>query len=192
MACDLILASASPRRSELLQGLGYVFRVQPAHIDETPWDDEAARDHVDRLAREKARAVAAQAPGAVVMAADTIVVLGPRILGKPVDDADAIAMLEDLSGSTHEVMTAVAVCADDREEAFVHVSQVRFRRLEPADIEAYVRSGECRDKAGAYGIQGGAARFVEHLAGSYTGVMGLPLCQTEQLLRRFGCGPEVP
>ncbi len=192
MACDLILASASPRRSELLQGLGYVFRVQPAHIDETPWDHEPARDHVDRLAREKARAVAAQAPGAVVMAADTIVVLGPRILGKPVDDADAIAMLEDLSGSTHEVMTAVAVCADDREEAFVHVSQVRFRRLEPADIEAYVRSGECRDKAGAYGIQGGAARFVEHLAGSYTGVMGLPLCQTEQLLRRFGCGPEVP
>ncbi len=192
MTCDLILASASPRRSELLGGLGYTFRVHPAHIDETPWENESAPVHVERLAREKARAVAATHPGAVVMAADTIVVLGPRILGKPVDDADAAAMLRALSGSRHEVMTAVAACKDDREEAFVHASQVRFRELSPADIATYVRSGECRDKAGAYGIQGGAARFVEHLSGSYTGVMGLPLCQTEQLLRRFGCEPEVP
>lgn len=192
MTCDLILASASPRRSELLGGLGYVFQVHPAHIDETPWDNETALAHVERLAREKARAVAATHPGAAVMAADTIVVLGPRILGKPIDDADAAAMLHALSGSSHAVMTAVAICKDDREEAFVHTSEVRFRALDSADIAAYVRSGECRDKAGAYGIQGGAARFVEYLSGSYTGVMGLPLCQTEQLLRRFGCEPEVP
>ncbi len=192
MHSELILASASPRRSELLGGLGYRFAVHPAHIDETPGADETARSHVERLAREKARTVAQSHPQAVVLAADTIVVLGARILGKPLDDADAVAMLRALSGSTHEVMTAVAVCAGKREEAFVQVSAVQFRELDETDIDRYVASGECRDKAGAYGIQGGAARFVEHLSGSYTGVMGLPLCQTEQLLRRFGCGPEVP
>jgi len=189
---ELILASASPRRRELLDGLGYRFTVQPAHIDETPGADETARGHVERLAREKAAVVARDHPQSVVMAADTIVVLGSRILGKPVDDADAVAMLQALSGSTHEVMTAVAMRAGNREEAFVQVSQVRFRPLDETDVDRYIASGECRDKAGAYGIQGGAARFVEHLSGSYTGVMGLPLCQTEQLLRRFGCGPEVP
>lgn len=192
MHSELILASASPRRRELLDGLGYRFTVQPAHIDETPGGDETARGHVERLAREKAAVVGREHTQSVVLAADTIVVLGSRILGKPVDDADAVAMLQALSGSVHEVMTAVAVRAGNREEAFVQVSQVRFRPLDETDVDRYVASGECRDKAGAYGIQGGAARFVEHLSGSYTGVMGLPLCQTEQLLRRFGCGPEVP
>lgn len=189
MQCELILASASPRRKELLASLGYQFRVQPAHINESPEVDEEPYAHVERLAREKAQVVAKNNPDAVVLAADTIVVLGRRILGKPRDDADAIAMLRDLSASCHQVMTAIAVCAKTEQMSRVQVSEVQFRTLQELEILAYVNSGEPRDKAGSYGIQGGAARFVEHLSGSYTGVMGLPLCQTEQLLREIGCEP---
>lgn len=187
MNCELILASASPRRRELLAGLGFDFRVQPAHIDETPASGEEARAHVERLAQEKAQAVASVNAHAVVLAADTIVVLDGRILGKPSSDAEAFAMLCSLSGRQHQVMTAIAVHAQDQKKSLVQVSDVRFRALRKVEVAAYVNGGEPQDKAGAYGIQGGAARFVEHLSGSYTGVMGLPLCQTEQLLREIGC-----
>lgn len=180
----LILASASPRRQQLLSTLGFAFEVQPANIDESPLPGESAPKHVLRLAREKAAAIQGDA---VVLAADTIVVLQGQILGKPKDAEDASRMLWSLSGSTHEVLTAIAVRDGTEEADWLSVSTVRFRELSGADVADYVATGEPLDKAGAYGIQGGAARFVEHLDGSYTGIMGLPLCQTEQLLRQFGC-----
>ncbi|MEN8719031.1 MAG: Maf family protein [Oceanococcaceae bacterium] len=190
VAVDLILASASPRRRELLDQLGWPCRVEPADIDERPGADEAPLAHVERLARAKARVIAARDPRALVLAADTIVVLDGQILGKPADDADAVRMLRSLSGSTHQVMTGVAVAQSTRTLSEVQTSTVRFRALTEEDIRDYVSSGEPRDKAGAYGIQGPAGRFVEHLSGSYTGVMGLPLCHTERLLLSF-LRPEV-
>ena len=191
-SCPLLLASASPRRRELLAQLGYDFAVQPADIDERPQPGEDPAQHVERLAREKAAAVAAKAPQACVLAADTIVVLDGEILGKPRNDGHARAMLAALSGSTHAVMTAVSAVRNGRQQAFVQRSQVRFRTLAMEEIAAYVASGEPADKAGAYGIQGGAARFVAHMDGSYTGIMGLSLCQTEALLRELGCAAPTP
>lgn len=190
MQTDLILASASPRRHELLAGLGYEFQVVPANIDESPFPAELPLTHVERLAREKALTVVRTHPAQTVLAADTIVVVDGEILGKPIDDQHACAMLRSLSGRRHEVMTALAVASGDALESTVQRSIVQFRPIRPAEIAAYVATGEPFDKAGSYGIQGGAARFVESLHGSYTGIMGLPLCQTEQLLRRFGCVPD--
>lgn len=185
----LHLASGSPRRRELLAQIGVPFVTLIASIDETALPDEPAQRYVERLAREKALAGLAtlgRSEGAVVLGADTAVVLDGRILGKPNDRADALSTLAALSGREHEVMTAVALAATDRVESRVVVSRVRFRPLRPGEAEAYWATGEPRDKAGGYGIQGLAAVFVSQLEGSYSAVVGLPLCETAQLLEVFG------
>lgn len=185
----LHLASGSPRRRELLAQIGVPFVTLIASIDETALPDEPAQRYVERLAREKAQAGLAtleRPEGAVVLGADTAVVLDGRILGKPNDRADALSTLAALSGREHEVMTAVALAAADRVESRVVVSRVRFRPLRPGEAEAYWATGEPRDKAGGYGIQGLAAVFVSQLEGSYSAVVGLPLCETAQLLEVFG------
>ena len=185
----LHLASQSPRRAELLARLGVDFGILELDIPEHRQPGEPAEDYVRRVAREKAGAgllKVVAVPGAVVLGGDTEVVLEDEVLGKPRDAADAAAMLARLSGRTHRVISAVSLVSAAREAQAVSISEVRFARLDEADIAAYVASGEPMGRAGAYAIQGGAERFVEHLSGSYSGVMGLPLYQTAQLLRDFG------
>lgn len=185
----LYLASGSPRRRELLAQIGVPFTPLIASIDETPWSDEPAAGYVERLAREKALAglsMLAQAAGAVVLGADTAVVLDGQILGKPRDRADGLAMLGALAGREHQVLTAVALACAGRVESRVVTSRVAFRALRPGEAEAYWATGEPQDKAGGYGIQGLAAVFVSQLQGSYSAVVGLPLCETAQLLGEFG------
>ncbi|WP_018232101.1 Maf family protein [Thioalkalivibrio thiocyanodenitrificans] len=183
----LILASSSPRRRELLEQIGVSYRVYPVDVDETPLDGEAPEDFAQRMALEKARAGwRAQSGGQPVLGADTVVSLDGAILGKPVDRDDAMDTLGRLSGRTHRVFSAVALVHGEREAVRLSVTRVRFRTLAPREIGVYWDSGEPADKAGAYGIQGLGALFVEHLEGSYTGVVGLPLYETGQLLEAFG------
>ena len=185
----LYLASGSPRRRELLGQIGVPFVVLNAPIDETPWPAESPADYVQRLACAKAQAGLATLPdsgAAVVLGADTSVVLAGRILGKPEDRADAVAMLSALSGHTHEVLTAVALASRERCAVRLVSSQVSFRPLSAGEIEAYWASGEPLDKAGSYAIQGLGAVFVSHLQGSFSAVVGLPLCETAALLADFG------
>ncbi len=182
----VILASQSPRRRELLSLVGIDHEVQPADIDETPWPDEAPVPHTERLARGKAQVIAARAPEALVIAADTIVVIDGAILGKPADIPDARAMLRRLSGRTHEVCTAMAVAQGERVESAVVRVPVRFRALDDETIARYVNTGEPMDKAGAYGIQGYGATIVEHIEGDYFAVMGLSLVTIVQLAERMG------
>ncbi|SDI11779.1 septum formation protein [Pseudomonas flavescens] len=184
----LYLASASPRRSELLTQIGVPFTTRIVPIDETPQPGEAPAAYVERLARAKAAAVLDHLPerdGVVVLGADTTVVLDGRILGKPLDRADALATLTALSGREHQVLTAVALISDERSSARVVTSSVRFKTLEQTQIEAYWATGEPRDKAGSYAIQGLAAVFVSQMQGSYSAVVGLPLCETAELLAEF-------
>lgn len=183
---SIILASASPRRAELLRQIGVTFSVQPADVDETPLADEPAEHYVARLARDKALAVAQESPEATVLGSDTSVVLEGVILGKPVDADDAVATLQRLSGACHQVMTAIAVARGDRCECRVVTTNVRFRPLSSAEIAAYVASGEPMDKAGSYGIQGLGGIFVSDLQGSYSAVVGLPLQETADLLADAG------
>jgi septum formation protein len=183
------LASASPRRSELLRQIGVAFDVRPADIKEEMLERESPEDYVLRLAAAKARAVWAAIVGAEarpVLAADTAVVLDGAVLGKPLNAAEAMHMLERLSGRTHRVLTAVALRTDGGVETRLSVSDVRFRATTAAERLAYCSTGEPFDKAGGYGIQGHAAVFVEELHGSYSGVMGLPLFETAALLARSG------
>jgi septum formation protein len=183
----LILASSSPRRRELLDQIGVSYRVQPVEVDETPREDESPETFARRMALEKARAGwKAQGTGLPVLGADTVVTMDGAILGKPVDRDEALHMLGRLSGSTHRVLSAVALKHGGREAVGLSETRVRFRTLAPEEIAAYWDSGEPADKAGAYGIQGLGALFVEHLEGSYTGVVGLPLYETGQLLESFG------
>jgi septum formation protein len=195
----IYLASRSPRRRELLKQVGVSFEIvlfredssRGVDVDESPHAGEDARDYVLRVARSKAEAanlrlMQRRLPVYPVLAADTTVVLGDRILGKPVNAADAADMLELLSGRSHEVLTAVAVCRGDRLETRVSASTVELAPLSSAQIKQYIASGEPMDKAGAYAIQGRAGAFVRHLAGSYTGVVGLPLHETVELLESFG------
>ena len=186
----IYLASASPRRAELLHQIGIAFKQLVPDIDESRHSDEAPELYVLRLALEKARAGLAMLPKGEtgpVLGADTVVVCEHEILGKPADRETAVAMLNHLSAKSHRVMTAVAmVDAGGREHSRLSVSLVRFRALDAAEIDAYWRSGEPADKAGAYAIQGLGAIFVEHLEGSYSGVMGLPLFETAELLGLFG------
>jgi septum formation protein len=191
MAKDFVyLASASPRRRALLAQIGVPFDVAPADIDESRRGTEAAADYVLRLAAAKADAVwlrvAAGDRPAPVLAADTIVVVDGEPLGKPADALDADRMLARLSGRGHEVLTAVAIRHEDIVRTALARSEVRFRATTGAERAAYCRSGEPLDKAGAYGIQGLGAVFIESLAGSYSAVMGLPLFETAALLRQFG------
>ncbi|AOX61447.1 MULTISPECIES: Maf-like protein [Stenotrophomonas] len=184
----LYLASRSPRRNELLARLDRPFRALDLHVPEVRAPAESAADYVQRVAADKARAglaLVAHDPDAVVLGSDTEVVLDGRVFGKPVDADDARAMLRALAGRTHQVMTAVALVAAGREQGVLVVSEVTFAAIDEDRIAAYVATGEPMDKAGAYAIQGGAERYIRHLAGSYSGVMGLPLQQTEQLLQAF-------
>lgn len=182
----VILASQSPRRRELLSLIGIEHEVQPADIDETPWPDEQPIPHTERLARAKAQVIAARAPDALVIAADTIVVIDGAILGKPTDIPDARAMLRRLSGRTHEVCTAMAVAIGDEVQSQVVTVPVRFRALDDETISRYVNTGEPMDKAGAYGIQGYGATIVEHIEGDYFAVMGLSLVTIVQLAETMG------
>lgn len=193
----LYLASGSPRRRELLTQIGVPFLTQIAPIDENALPGESPLAYVERLARAKGHAglaALADADGAVVLGADTAVVLDGRILGKPRDRADALATLQALSGRSHQVLTAVALVSRERQASQVVTSQVTFRPLTQAEIEAYWASGEPQDKAGSYGIQGLAAVFVSQLQGSYSAVVGLPLCETAALLAEFAipCWQTVP
>ncbi|MGO4000425.1 Maf family protein [Pseudomonas fluorescens] len=185
----LFLASGSPRRRELLTQIGVAFSVIGAEIDETPLPDESPAAYVERLARGKAQAGRARLNAnaqACVLGADTAVVLDGKILGKPLDEANALAMLMSLSGQEHEVLTAIALLDGERCESRVVRSLVRFRPINAAEASAYWASGEPRDKAGGYGIQGLGAVFVSGLNGSYSAVVGLPLCETAELLGHFG------
>lgn len=184
---DLILASASPRRFELLQQIGVRCIRRPVDIPELQQPGEAAQAFVERLAREKALAgVAVSDAGAVVLGSDTVVVLQGEVMGKPVDKADGIRMLKSLSDNNHQVMTAVAVACGERIRANVVTTEVRFRCLSDAECEAYWETGEPVDKAGGYGIQGLGAVFVADISGSYSAVVGLPLLETAQLLADHG------
>ena len=186
----LYLASASPRRRELLTQIGVAFSVKSADIDESVQTGESPEVYVKRLAQAKAQAVLATLTDtdAVVLGADTCVVQEGRILGKPTDFAEAKQMLGALSGCTHQVLTAVALVSAAHQEVVCVSTSVRFGTLTDAQIAAYWASGEPCDKAGSYGIQGLGAVFVEHIQGSYSAVVGLPLYETCQLLKRFNIG----
>jgi septum formation protein len=183
------LASASPRRRQLLRQIGVAYRLLAVAVDETPLPGETPHDYVARLALAKARAgwqaLGRRAPRPV-LGADTAVVVDGAILAKPRDRGEGLAMLALLSGREHRVLSAVALAAAAREAVKVQESQVRFRGLAPAERAAYWDSGEPLDKAGGYAIQGRAAAFIAELRGSYSGVMGLPLFETAELLRAFG------
>jgi septum formation protein len=197
----IYLASQSPRRAQLLEQLGVRFELLLADADEDAellevvQRNEAPLAYVKRVTALKLEAALARAkrrglPPAPVLCSDTTVALGKKIYGKPESDAHAREMLAQLSGRTHRVMTAVAVGTARRRELAVQTSRVTFAPLTPAQIRAYVASGEPHGKAGAYGIQGSAARFIEHIGGSYTGIMGLPLFETGAMLERFGVRPS--
>lgn len=181
---QLILASASPRRRELLSLFRIPFVIRAADIDEAMDPEKAPCDEVARVSRQKALAVP-RAPEDVVVAADTIVVCGGKVLGKPRDEAEAAGMLSMLSGTDHQVMTGCTVLRGDASETFTEITDLHFRELTDREIRDYVASGEPMDKAGAYGIQGGAALFCTGIRGDYYNVMGLPVCRLGQTLRRF-------
>lgn len=178
----LVLASASPRRQQLLEMLHIPVLVQPANVQEIPLPGEAPADYVQRLARDKARAV----PGALVLGADTTVVLDDQILEKPINDDDAVRMLGLLQGRSHTVMTAICLMADGREYRALDRTDVTFRACPEQMLRDYVATGEPRDKAGAYGIQGWGAALVERIDGDFFGVMGLPLRLVLKLLAEAG------
>ena len=184
----IILASASPRRQELLKLFGVPFTVRVADIDETMDPAKTPFDEVARVSHAKALAVSRES-GDVVIAADTIVVCGGRVLGKPRDAEDATAMLRLLSGRDHQVMTGCTVLRDDTAVTFTEVTDLHFRELSDREIARYVASGEPMDKAGSYGIQGGAALFCTHMVGDYYNVMGLPVCRLGETLR--GIAPDL-
>jgi septum formation protein len=187
-AAPLVLASASPRRLELLRQIDLSpHEVDPTEIDETPLSGELARPLALRLARAKAAVAAARHPHAFVLAADTVVAVGRRLLGKPEDEKDAARMLALLSGRAHRVLTAVAAAAPGgRTGARLSETRVRFKRLTAEEIAAYLACGEWAGKAGGYGVQGRAGAFVAAFSGSYTGVVGLPLYETRALLGGLG------
>ena len=183
MSAPLILASQSPRRRELLALAGFAFEVVPADIDETRMPGEAPATYVERLAREKARVVHARFPDAVVLAADTTVELDGEALEKPVDREDARRMLRALAGRAHEVHTGIAVRDGAAERWHVETTRVVFGEIAEDELELYVASDHALDKAGAYGIQGYAARWIPRIEGDYFNVMGLPVAATVKLLR---------
>jgi septum formation protein len=190
----LHLASKSPRRSELLARLGLDFGVLDLDVPEHRHPAEPAADYVRRVAREKAGAGLLKVmavPGALVLGADTEVVLDDEVFGKPCDAADAAAMLRRLSGRTHQAISAVSLVSAGREAQALSISEVTFAALDEAAIDRNLASGEWQGTAGAYAIQGLAATFITHLSGSHTGVMGLPLYETAQLLAQFDLFPQA-
>ncbi|HWA17227.1 MAG TPA: nucleoside triphosphate pyrophosphatase [Gemmatimonadales bacterium] len=188
MTAPLILASASPRRRELLTMLGIPFDVRPAHIEEVPRAGETPRAYAERLARDKALSV----PGALVLGADTTVLLGNTLLEKPTDEADALRMLRLLQGQTHEVISSVALVAKGKAEIATDITRVTFRAADDEFLRGYIATGEPMDKAGSYGIQGYGAALVERIEGDFFGVMGLPLRLVLGLLERAGVPYSFP
>ena len=184
--CRVVLASGSPRRHDLLNLVGIAHEVRPSNIDETMRDRENPRRHAERLAREKATAIATRDPNLITIGADTIVVVNRKVLGKPRDKTHAAEMLKALSGREHTVLTAVAVARGKKVRSAVEEVRVKFRRLHDDEIEDYIATGEPMDKAGAYGIQGYGATIVECVDGDYFAVMGLPLARLVALLRDLG------
>jgi len=184
--CRVVLASGSPRRRDLLNLIGIEHEVRPANIDETMRPREVPRRHAERLAREKASAVAMRDPALITIGADTVVVINRKVLGKPADADDAARMLRLLSGREHTVITAVAVSRGRKLRSAIEEVRVKFRRLRDDEIEAYIATGEPMDKAGAYGIQGYGATIVERIEGDYFAVMGLPLMRLVGLMRDVG------
>lgn len=180
----LVLASSSPRRAELLRAAGFDFEILPVAIDEGTRPDERPEEYVLRLASEKSAAGQSSVPHSdvLVLGADTAVVVGKEILGKPNDDADVARMLRQLSGRSHRVMTGVSLRLGIRETREIELTAVWFNTLAPKEIEWYVASGEGRDKAGAYAIQGRAARFIPRIDGSYSNVVGLPIALVQALI----------
>jgi septum formation protein len=194
VSTKLILASASPRRTEILHNAGYAFTVVASAIDETPIPGESAEVMVRRLADAKAELVAARSVGpAIVIAADTAVLIGTQILGKPRTTEDARHMLESLSGMTHSVITGVSLVRfpDVERRSFVEATQVHFARLSSEEIEEYLATGEPFDKAGGYAIQGRAGRFIPRIEGCYFNVVGLPLARLARELEELGYHPFV-
>jgi len=185
---NIILASASPRRQSFLHELGLQFTTKPADIDETPEPEESAEDFVRRMAAGKAESIASLHPDAVVIGADTVISHHGEILGKPTSPAEALTILQKLQGTNHIVMTALGLyCREDNLAAtLVGATTVTFGRFPKEVLDAYIRSGEPMDKAGAYAIQGIAAQFVKNINGSFSGVMGLPLYETVALLKQCG------
>jgi septum formation protein len=182
----LVLASASPRRQELLRNAGIPFEVQPAHISEDPRPGEQAKDCAERLAREKALAVAKQRPRDIVLGADTVVVVDNQILGKPSDTADAARMLRLLSGREHQVITGVCVVAGGQWSVAREATSVTMSEITDKEIADYVATGEPMDKAGAYAIQGIASRWIPRIEGDYSNVVGLPIALVYRMLRDSG------
>lgn len=182
----VVLASSSPRRRDLLRMVGIAHEVMPANVDEIYVAGEEPGAYAERLAREKGASVALREPSALVIAADTIVVIDGHVLGKPRDDHDAARMLRRLSGQTHQVRTAIAVARHGRLESAVDIVDVTFRELTDDDIRKYIETGEPADKAGAYGIQGYGATIVERIEGDYFAVMGLSLRRLTELMLRVG------
>lgn len=184
---DLLLASASPRRRELVRQIGVAFELAPVNLDETPHPGEPPADYVRRMAREKASLARSGAGQSLVLAADTSVILDDEILGKPASDEEAAATLRRLSGRSHEVLTAVALASPGAalEQCLVR-TEVHFCALGERQIQAYLKTGEHRDKAGSYAIQGRGGLFVHYLKGSYSAVVGLPLQETAALLANAG------
>ena len=187
----IYLASHSPRRRELLKQIGVNFSVIVPDVNEAGLDNEAPADYVTRIARIKAevgwmRVMERKLPRFPVISADTTVAMGKTILGKPQDQKHACEILKSLSGKKHRVYTAVAMAHEDKFRALLSVTLVQFRHITEEEIRHYVLGGECMDKAGAYAIQGRAAAFIERIEGSYSGVMGLPLFETAELLKKFG------
>ena len=181
MSIQIILASASPRRKELLDQIKVTYKVHPVDLDETPLD------YVQRLAAEKSAACVDQLAADIpVLAADTVVILGDVIMGKPKNEADALAMLTQLSGKTHQVYSAISLRGRDEHSQAVSITEVTFRRLTKQEILDYLHSGEPLDKAGSYAIQGMGSMFVESIKGSFSGVVGLPLFETAELLSKQG------
>lgn len=187
----LVLASASPRRAELLRQIGLSFEIRPVEIDESVLPDELPEEYVLRLAEEKSRAALGEFSTGPVLGSDTAVVAGDEIFGKPTDYSDFLKMMKVLSGARHKVMSSVAVLDSQRVKTAISVTDVHFRKLSDTDIENYWHTGEPLDKAGGYAIQGIAAAFIERIDGSYSGVMGLPLYETAEILSDFGMLPNL-
>jgi len=187
MSDRLVLASASPRRAELLAAAGFAFAVDPAEVDESERSGEAPEAYVLRVAADKARTVAARRrnPAEIVLGADTTVVANGEILAKPADESDAARMLRTLAGTVHHVFTGVVMISGGRELAEVVATRVRLLPLDPAEIQWYVGTGEPMGKAGAYAIQGRAARFVDWIEGSWSNVVGLPVATVNAMIKRF-------
>ena len=191
---NIYLASKSPRRQSLLKQIGIDFDCINSEIDETLLDDEPPLDYVKRMATEKALAGWANEGRLVekpLLAADTSVVLGSHVLGKPQNIEDAINMLKTLSGNTHQVITCVTVKSEFEQKTITSITDVTFGQLSDSAINEYVKTGDCFDKAGSYGIQGLAAKFISSISGSYSGVVGLPLFETSKLLEQFNDEPKT-